>query len=147
MSDPGTTIRFLCDEDFHGSIVRGLRRARPQMDILTAVEAGTMGLGDPLVLEYAATHGRILLSRDNRTMSGHVSAFLSAGYHSPGLILASQALTIGQVIQDIVLIWEASAAAEYQDLITRLPLLRGPHRPRSVSGLRSRLIRGCIARG
>ncbi len=87
MTNSGMRIRFLCDEDFHGSIVRGVRRSRPPMDIQTAAEAGTIGLSDPLVLAHAAAQGRILLSHDSRTMPGHFSAFLNAGHSSPGLIL------------------------------------------------------------
>ncbi len=122
MSHPSSRIRFLCDEDFNGVVVGGLRRLRPDLDILTAPEAGTMGLDDPQVLAYAADHERILLSSDSRTMPIHFGSFLNAGHHSPGLIIVSQALSIGQAIQEILLIWEASAAEEYRDLITRLPL-------------------------
>lgn len=92
------------------------------MDIQTAAEAGTMGLGDPLVLAHAAAQGRILLNHDKRTMPRHFGAFRGAGHHSPGVILLPQELPIGQAIQDIVLIWTASWAEEYQDLMIRLPL-------------------------
>jgi hypothetical protein len=87
MSNAGTRIRFQCDEDFHGAIVRGLRRSRPTMGIQTAAEAGMIGLSDPFVLAHTAAQGRILLSHDTRTMPRHFSAFLNAGHSSPGLIL------------------------------------------------------------
>jgi hypothetical protein len=104
MSHPGSRIRFLCDEDFNGDVVKGLRRVRSDMDILTAPEAGTMGLDDPQVLAYAADHGRTLLSHDSRTMPTHFATFLVTGHHSPGLIIVCQALPIGKAIQEVLLI-------------------------------------------
>lgn len=119
MSDP---IQFLADENFDLRIVAGLRRKRPHIDILTAAEAGTLGLPDPRVLAYAAEHHRILLSHDVKTMPAHFDAFLAGGQHSPGLLLSSQALPTGQVIDDVLLIWEASGPEEWRDLWTHLPL-------------------------
>jgi len=41
------------------------------MDIMTAVDAGTLGLPDPNVLAVASRLDRILLSYDTHTMPGH----------------------------------------------------------------------------
>ncbi len=122
MSDPDERVRFLCDEDLRGALIRALRRSQPEMDIQTAAEAGTLGLGDPRVLAHAAAHGRVLLTHDSRTMPGHFGAFLTAGNRSPGIIIVPQGMSIGQAIQDIALIWAASRPEEYEDSITRLPL-------------------------
>ncbi len=99
-----------------------MRRKRASIDVLTATEASTLGLKDPPLLVWAADRNRILLSHDKRTMPDHLDQFLAGGRHSPGIILILRRLPIGRIIDDLLLIWEASTAEEYRDLITRLPL-------------------------
>ena len=48
-------VRFQADADLDGRVLRGLRRAAPEIDIRTATEAGFEGLTDPGVLRICAT--------------------------------------------------------------------------------------------
>ena len=68
-------VRFQADADLDGRILRGLRRAAPEIDIRTADDANLAGLEDPEVLRIAADSGRILVSQDRRTMPGHFARF------------------------------------------------------------------------
>ena len=61
-------IRFQADADLDGRILRGLRRAAPEIDIRTPADGGLAGLEDPEVLRIATDTGRILVSQDRRTM-------------------------------------------------------------------------------
>ena len=63
--------RFPADADLDGRVLRGLRRAAPEIDIRTANDAGLAGLADLEVLQIAADSGRILVSQDRRTMPMH----------------------------------------------------------------------------
>ena len=47
-------VRFQADADLDGRILRGLRRAAPEIDIRTAADAGLEGLTDPDVLRISA---------------------------------------------------------------------------------------------
>ena len=117
--------RFLTDEDFNLTIVAGLRRARPQMDIESIQSTELVHASDPLVLAFAKDRDRILLSHDMKTMPNHFAAFLASlpsGEHSPGIILVPQAASVGTAILWLVEIWEASRHDEWRDLPTRLPL-------------------------
>ena len=71
-------VRFQADVDLDGRILRGLRRAAPEIDIRTAPGAGLAGLEDPEVLRIAADSGRILVIQDRRTMPGHFARFSDA---------------------------------------------------------------------
>ncbi len=127
MSDaPGemiqSRVRFLADENFDYVIVQGLRLRQPGVDILTAPQAGILGFPDPAVLAYAAQHDRILISHDKRTMPYHFAAFIAEGNQSPGIMLVSRKVAIGQAIEALLLVWEASSHEEWRNLITRLPL-------------------------
>jgi Domain of unknown function (DUF5615) len=118
-------IRFLADHDFRDSIVEGLRRERPDCDILMVRDAGLLHRPDPDLLAYAQQHGRMLLTHDKRTMPGHMDDFVRAlphGEHSPGGFLVPQRMAIGPAIQELLLIWEASEPDEWRDCITFLPL-------------------------
>ena len=84
-------IRFQADADLDGRIVRGLRRAAPEIDIRSAAAAGFIGLKDPDVLHISAESGRILVSQDRRTMPAHFARYIVVA-RSPGGVLLRQAI-------------------------------------------------------
>ncbi len=51
-------VKFQADADLDGRILRGLRRAAPEVDIQTAAAAGLDFLDDTEVLWIAAKSGR-----------------------------------------------------------------------------------------
>lgn len=111
-------IRFLADADLNQGIVVGCLRR----DFLSANEALLEGVPDPMVLAMAAEQGRILVSHDFQTMPRHFGAFLQTGASSPGVLLVPQYLPIGDAIDELVLIWHASAAEDWQNRILRIPI-------------------------
>jgi predicted nuclease of predicted toxin-antitoxin system len=114
-------VRFQADADLDGRILRGLRRAAPDVDIRTAADAGLAGLEDPEVLRIAADSGRILVSQDRRTMPAHFARF-SAAAQSPGVILLREATPISTAIEELVLIWNTSDAEEWIGRLVWIPL-------------------------
>jgi predicted nuclease of predicted toxin-antitoxin system len=58
-------LRFFADQNFDGDIVRGLLRAIPDLDLLTAHQAGLSEALDPELLEWAAGHERVVLTHDS----------------------------------------------------------------------------------
>jgi hypothetical protein len=116
-------IRFMADADLKGAIVRGCRRQEPTMDFLSASDVNLDRLSDPDVLGIAALQGRILVSHDWKTMPRHFADFLETRGSSPGLILIHQHLSIGEAVEELVLIWGASEAEEWQNRMVKIPLL------------------------
>ena len=114
-------IRYLADADLHYGIVLTLRRREPAIDILSAAEGGLGDAPDPLVLEIAASMGRILVSHDRRTMIEHFRARIAEGRSSPDLFLASQSAVLGGVAEALLVAWAASDGNEWRDQITYLP--------------------------
>ena len=114
-------VKFQADADLDARILRGLRRAAPEIDIRTASESALGGLKDPEVLRIAADSGRILVSQDRRTMPAHFARF-SAGVQSHGLILLREATPISTAIEELVLIWSASEAEEWRGRLVWIPL-------------------------
>jgi hypothetical protein len=113
--------RFLADADFNQKIIFGLRRREPTIDFQTARQGDVLGHSDPEVLSIAAHENRILVSHDRATMPAHFARFTET-QSSPGLIVVSQAADMGAVIEDLQLIWAASALEEWRDKIGFIPL-------------------------
>jgi hypothetical protein len=114
-------IRFLADADFNHAIVKGCRRQEPAMDFLSANEAKLQGVPDSDVLALAAEQDRVLVTHDRHTMPRHFGEFLMRGRSSPGVFLVSQHAPIGDVIDELVLVWAASDADEWKDPIVDIP--------------------------
>ena len=115
-------IRFMADADLNDAIVDGCRRREPHIDFLSANDANLEGVPDPGVLAFAAAEDRILVSHDFRTMPRHFGDFLQDRGFSPGLILVPQHMPVGEVIEELVLIWGASELNEWKDRWRALPL-------------------------
>ena len=115
-------VRFLADADLNRAIVSGVLRREPSVDFLTAQAAGLRGMNDPAVLALAAERQRVLVSHDVGTMPAHFHAFRSAGIPSSGVFLIPQSLDVGAAIDELLLIWLASEASEWEDRLEWLPL-------------------------
>lgn len=114
-------IRYQADADLNQVIVTGVLRREPTIDFQTAFAAGLEGVKDPEVLAIATHQGRILVSHDRKTMPSEFAAFL-ANHQSAGVIIVSRRLPIEVVIEELLLIWEASIAEEWVNRIAKLPL-------------------------
>jgi predicted nuclease of predicted toxin-antitoxin system len=114
-------IRYQADADLNEDMVTGARRRAPELDFQTAQEAGLENLADPEVLALAAQSGRILVTHDRRTMPTHFGTFIET-QQSPGLFIISQRADLLLVIEELILIWEASEAEEYVNSLRTLPL-------------------------
>jgi hypothetical protein len=115
-------VRFLADADLSKAIVSGVLRREPSLDFLTANAAGLRGTTDPEVLALAADQQRVLISHDVNTMPAHFHAFMRAGKQSFGVFLIPQSLDVGSAIDELVLIWLASSASEWEGRLAWLPL-------------------------
>ncbi len=115
-------LRLAADENFHGSIVRGLLRREPNVDIVRVQDAGLLGADDPTVLDWAAREGRILLTHDIATLPDYAYDRIAAGQPMPGVIAVNDTLPHGRVIDDIVLLIKCSSQGEWKDQMLYLPL-------------------------
>ncbi len=104
-------LRLISDEDVHGDVLRGLWRRAPDLDLVRAMDVGLSRTPDPVVLEWAARENRILITQDRSTLVGSAWARVKAGEPMPGVLAMRPHATIGQVIEDILLV----AACETED--------------------------------
>lgn len=114
-------IRFQADADLNQIIVSAVVRRVPTIDFRTATAAGPAGIKDEDGLAVAARDGRILVSHDHATMPRHFGEFIRS-HRSPGLIVVPQHLPLGEVVDDLILIWAATLSEEWTDRIAFLPI-------------------------
>jgi predicted nuclease of predicted toxin-antitoxin system len=115
-------LLFLSDEDFNRRIVRGLRRRLPHLDIARVQDVGLIARPDTEVLERAANENRVVLTHDVSTMSKHAFDRVNQKLTMPGVIEISQDVSIGEAIEELVLIAECSLENEWQNQVIYLPL-------------------------
>src|SRR5258708_37805362 len=115
------TLPFQADADLNQKIVEGLLRSERAVDFRRARDAGIIGLPDPEVLSIAARENRLLVSHDRKTMLGHFARFIQH-QSSPGLVITSQDLEIGRVIEDLLIVWATMDSEECKNHCIFLPL-------------------------
>jgi predicted nuclease of predicted toxin-antitoxin system len=115
-------IRFLLDENFNGKIVRGLRARQPEIDMVRVQDTVMYQADDPTVLAWAAEQGRILLTHDLDTMTKFANERIEKGLPLAGIIFVRDTLPVSKAIEDILTIWGASDASEWENRTDFLPL-------------------------
>jgi hypothetical protein len=114
-------LRLVSDEDVHDDIIRALRRREPILDIVRAVDVGLDHTPDPIILGWAASHGRILLTGDLNTMVGFAWARVRPAQPMPGVLALLENTAVARVIDDIQLVALCYAPEEIKDQVLFIP--------------------------
>lgn len=115
-------MKLLADENFDNTIIRGLLRRQPDVDIVRVQDVGLSGKNDPTVLEWSAQDDRILLTHDVATITRYAYERIAEGKPMPGVIEVTSDAPIGRVIEDIILLLSCSLDGELEGQILYLPL-------------------------
>jgi hypothetical protein len=115
-------LRFAADENLNGDIVRGLLRRNAALDIVRVQDAGLSGADDPSVLQWAADQGRVVITHDVSTLAKHAFDRVAAGQPMPGVFEVPSVASVGQVIDDLILLAECSLEGEWEGQVRFLPL-------------------------
>jgi predicted nuclease of predicted toxin-antitoxin system len=114
-------LRLLADENFDNTIIRGLFRRNPTIDIVRVQDIGLSGKDDATVLEWAAQEGRILLTHDVATITRYAYERVRRSQQMPGVIEIKVDAPIGKVIEDLIIVVECSEEGELEGQIQYLP--------------------------
>jgi Domain of unknown function (DUF5615) len=115
------SLSYLADEDFDNDIIRGKLRRSPNLDIVRAQDVGLSGTVDPIVLQWAAQEGRVLLTHDVSTMTAHAYARVSSELPMPGVFAVSQLAPLSQVVEDLLLLAKCSLLGEWEGQVRYVP--------------------------
>ena len=116
--------RFLLDEHVNRAIQRQLRRLDPRIDVLAIndPDAPPAGISDPDILTWIEKSGYILVTENRSTLPEHLADHYAVGGHVPGILWLRPHAGVGQIIEELYLIWVASNADEYEDSAFFIPL-------------------------
>ena len=115
-------LKLALDEDFNNDILRGLLRQKRELDVWRMQDAGLAGAHDRDVLEWAAQEGRVLLTHDVNTMPKYAYERVEAGLPMPGVFIVRKTAPLRVMIEDILILVEASHAGEWEGQVRYMPL-------------------------
>jgi hypothetical protein len=115
-------LRFAADENFDNRIVSGLHRRNRNIDLVRVQDVGLYGADDPIILDWAAREGRILVTHDLATVSPYAYERIGKGLPMPGVFAISARLSIVRAIEELLLIAECSREGEWEGQVRYLPL-------------------------
>jgi hypothetical protein len=87
-------LKLLADENFDNTIVRGLFRRKPSIDIVRVQDVGFSGEDDPTILAWAAQERRILLTHDVTTITRYAYERVAKDQTMSGVIEVSVLLLL-----------------------------------------------------
>jgi hypothetical protein len=116
-------IRFLFDNDTDPDLIDALLRREPTVDVLRVgwEETPAANTPDPELLVAVESMGRMLVSRDKKTMPVHLRDHFAAGGHTHGVALLRRGFGFTRYVDHLLLLWGASEAEEWKDALLYLP--------------------------
>lgn len=117
-------LKFLLDENLSPTIRDELRRRDRAVEVHRIGDVGTPPFGTPdeIILEWIETSGCILVTDNRRSMPGHLQEHYAQERHIPGILLVRRGTSLGEIVEELWLIWQASEASEYRDRTQFIPL-------------------------
>jgi len=115
-------LRLLTDEDVHGAILAGLHRRQPELDLVRVQDVGLGHSPDPIILDWAGSEGRVVVSVDKRTLAAFAWDRVAQGLPMPGVAILRTVLTIGKAIDELEILAIAGSAEDLRDQVIYLPL-------------------------
>lgn len=103
------TVKFYMDEHVHPGIVKALKKRG--IDVLTAQQAGMLDVDDDEHLQLAASQGRVIFTQDDDFLDEQWTGKIN---HN-GIAYTHQSTPMGQIIEGLILIYEAITEEEMKN--------------------------------
>ena len=116
--------RYLLDEHIPPIYQTQLLYHEPSLMVLRIgdEEAPERRTPDPEILKWCEKHDFSLVTNNRKSMPRHLVDHLAAGHHVPGIFTVNLNVSIGLIIEQLILIASASYEDEYIDQIVYVPL-------------------------
>jgi hypothetical protein len=109
-------IAFLVDQNFNEHIVDGMTRRDVMLEFTHVRDVGLSDAPDPMVLEWAAVRGFVLLTHDRKTIPHFAYARVADGLPMPGVFLVSSTMSAGQAIDELLAAAHCLSPDECKDI-------------------------------
>jgi predicted nuclease of predicted toxin-antitoxin system len=115
-------LPYLLDECVHGGLVEALLEHEPRLDVVRVQDVGLGSADDRLILARAAAERRIVVTNDRSTLIGFAYDRVRAGQAMPGVVVLNQNMSLGDTVEQLLLIAICSTAEEREGTVNYLPL-------------------------
>ncbi|KYC38298.1 hypothetical protein WA1_38875 [Scytonema hofmannii PCC 7110] len=117
-------LKYLLDENVDKVYQRQFLRRSLNLVMWVVGDPGAPPRGtlDPEILDWCEEHNFLLVTNNRTSMPVHLADHIAQGRHIPGIFILNDKLTIGETVDELILIAEGSFEGEYQDQIVHLPL-------------------------
>lgn len=117
-------LQYLMDENVNPLYTNQLRRQKPDLVIRAVGEPDTPPKGtlDPEILIWCEEYNFVLVTNNRTSMPVHLVDHIAQNRHVPGILILNPDMSIGETLQELILIAEGSFDEEYQDQIVHLPI-------------------------
>ncbi len=118
------SLRYLIDENVDPLYKRQLLKKNPEIRVFAVGDPGCPPKStlDPEILFWCQENNCILVTNNRASMPPHLAAHLDEGYHIPGILILNERMSIGDMIEELLLIAVEGNPSAYQDHITHLPV-------------------------
>ena len=118
------TLKYLMDENVDPVYAKQLRRRESNIIIRVVGEPDTPRLStlDREILLWCEETGFILVTNNRTSMPVHLAEHIAQKRHVPEIFILNPDLSIGQNLDELIIIALGSFDDEYQDQIIHLPL-------------------------
>jgi hypothetical protein len=119
-----SVYKYLLDENLTPRLKKALLKQEPEMVVLRIGDicAPPLQTSDPDILVWCEAKGFFLVTNNRASMPVHLRDHLAAGRHVPGIFVLKPDATTPQIIDELILIWQAAKPDEYKDQLQYIPL-------------------------
>ena len=117
-------IRYLLDENVNPILRSALLRESPNLIVWQVGMLGAPALGtlDPEILIWCEENEFLLVTNNRKSMPTHLQDHLAQGRRAAGIFTLNAEMSVGETVEELILIASASDLVEYQDQILYLPI-------------------------
>jgi Domain of unknown function (DUF5615) len=116
-------LKYLLDENVYPIYKVGLSRIDSDLIVWSVGEPNCPRKGtlDPEILLWCQEYNFILVTNNRKSMPVHLVDHINEGRHIPEIFILNVKLTVGQNVDELIFLSQASFEGEYQDQLIHLP--------------------------
>ena len=117
-------LKYLMDENVNPVFIAQIQRLKPEIVIraVGGIAAPPTGTLDPDILNWCEHKQFVLITNNRASMPPHLADHLAENHHIPGILTLSKTMSVGQTIDELIFLAEASEKDEFLDQIRHLPI-------------------------
>jgi len=117
-------LRYLIDENVDPLYKQQLLKKNSEIRAYSVGDPGCPPKStlDPDILVWCEENRCLLVTHNRTSMPPYLAAHLGQGHYIPGILILSERMSIGETIEELLLIAEEGLPSAYQDCITYLPV-------------------------